>query len=102
MADLDLGQLLEPHQETLREMGRQLASGEHSELAGNAATLVAALATGNPHALVLVPFVSKAVAKAFGNATDEMLRRELAALEKEEAQRAFVAQIGDAVEVLLG
>ncbi len=55
--------------------------------------LVGALATGNPQVALLAPFAEKAVAKAFGNSADAMLRRELAAMEKEEERQRFAAQI---------
>jgi hypothetical protein len=82
MADADLGALLEPHKATLKEMAQNLAAGDHAKLAANAAVLVAALVTGNPAVALLAPFADKAVARAFGNSADAMLRRELAAMEE--------------------
>jgi hypothetical protein len=102
MADADLGTLLEPHKSTLKDMADSLSSGDHAKFIACAAGLVGVLATGNPHVALLAPFARKAVAKAFGNAADEMFKRELAAMEAEEDRRKFVEQIGEAVEALLG
>ncbi|WP_437599473.1 hypothetical protein WMF28_42280 [Sorangium sp. So ce590] len=102
MSDRALGELLEPHNDMLKDMAQSLAAGDRAKLIGTSAALVAALATGNPQVALLAPFAEKAVACAFGNAADDMFRRELAAMEREEDRRAFIAQIGDAVEALIG
>jgi serine/threonine protein phosphatase PrpC len=101
MADVDLEKLLEPHQKTLKEMGQQLAAGQHEKFIANAATLVGVLATGSPHVALLAPFAEKAVAGAFASAADKRLQREIEAMEREDDRKAFVAQIGDAVQALL-
>jgi hypothetical protein len=102
MADTDLAALLEPHKSTLKDMAQSLAAGDHVKVAASAAVLVTALATGNPQVALLAPFVDKAVAKAFGNSADAMLRRELEAMEKEEERQRFVAQLAEPVEALVG
>lgn len=102
MADVDLATLLEPHKNTLKDMSKSLAEGDHAAFIASVAGLVAALATGNPHIALLAPLGQKAVAKAFGNAADAMFKRELAALEAEEERRAFLGQIDEAVEELIG
>jgi len=102
MADADLGALLEPHKSTLKDMATSLAAGDHAKLAASAAVLVGALATGSPQVALLAPFAEKAFAKAFGNSADAMLRRELAAMEKEEDRQRFVAQLAEPVEALIG
>jgi hypothetical protein len=102
MADAELGKLLQEHGGELKEMAQQLTSGEHTKLAGSAAVLVGALATGPPEVALLAPFAQAAVAKVFGSAADKALRREIDAYEKEEEKRAFARQIGEVVEVLLG
>lgn len=102
MADADLTTLLKPHEGTLREMAKQLTAGDRAGFVGSLVTLVTALATGNPQIALLAPFAGKAASRAFSSAADDFFRQQLAQLEAEEAQRAFVAQIAEAVEALLG
>lgn len=102
MADIEITALLKPHETTLREMAKQLTAGDRAAFVGSTVTLITALATANPQIALLAPFAGKAASRAFSNATDDFFRRELAQLEAEEAQRAFVAQIADVVEDLVG
>lgn len=102
MADTELKTLLEPHKSTLGEMAKALASADHTKFVTYTAALVTAIATANPHIALLAPLAEKGIAKAFSNSADAMLRRELAALEQEEKQRAFLAQIDDVVATLVG
>lgn len=102
MADADLKTLLEPHKDTLSEMAKALSTADHPKFVASAITLVTAIATANPQVALLAPFAEKAVAIAFSNSADAMFRRELAALEQEEKQRNFLAQIDDVVAALIG
>ena len=102
MADRDLGALLEPHKKTLESISQSLAAGDQAKTAGSLATLVAALATGHPEIAILAPFAQSAVARAFGNSADAMLRRELDTMVADEAKAAFAAQIAEPIEALIG
>lgn len=102
MADADLSKLLGEHKGTLKEMGEQLVAGDSAKLAGSAAVLVGAIATGHPEVALLAPFAKEAVARVFGSAADKALRREIEAYDKEKEKEAFAAQIGEVVEALLG
>ncbi|MGK3974141.1 hypothetical protein WMF38_20765 [Sorangium sp. So ce118] len=102
MADADLGALLGPHKNTLKDMAQSLATGDHAKLAASAAVLVGAVATGHPEVALLAPFAEKAIAAAFGRSADAMLRREFAAMEKEEERQRFVADLAEPVEALVG
>ncbi|WP_437653702.1 hypothetical protein [Sorangium sp. So ce1182] len=102
MADTDITTLLKPHEGTLREMAKQLTAGDRAGFVGSTVALITALATANPQIALLAPFAGKAASSAFSRAVDDFFQRQLAQLEAEEAQRAFVAQVADAVEVLLG
>ncbi len=101
MADVDLEKLFEPHQEELKTLGEHLAAGQRDKFIAGAATLVGAVATGNPSVALLAPFAEKVVARAFASAADERLRVEIEAMEREDERRAFVKQIGDAIQVLV-
>ncbi|WP_437713882.1 hypothetical protein WMF45_48185 [Sorangium sp. So ce448] len=101
MDTADLTTLLKPHETTLQEMAKQLTAGDRAGFIGSTITLVTALATANPHIVLLAPFASKAASRAFSSAADDFFRRQLAQLEAEEGQRAFVSQIADAVELLI-
>jgi aminopeptidase N len=98
----ELGALLEAHKSTLKELAQSLVSNDGAKTAGLAATLVMALATGHPEVAILAPLAQRAIAKAFGNSANATLRKELAAIQAEEAKRAFAAQIGEPIEVLIG
>jgi hypothetical protein len=102
MADAELGALLEPHKNTLKEIAQGIASGNGIKVASAAATLVAALASGHPEVMLLAPFAEQAIAKAFGRSADAMLGRELAALEAVEDRQKFAAQIAEPIEALIG
>lgn len=102
MADADLGALLEPHKTTLENIATSLAAGDSAKTAGSIAALVGALATGHPEIAILTPFAQSAVAKAFGNSADAMLRRELAAMVAEEEKQKLAAQIAEPIEALIG
>jgi|GEM_PF-3773937 len=102
MADVDIAKLLEPHKSALKELAQDLAGGDRAKLAGGLAALAAAIAAGNPALVALAPLASKGVARAFGNAADEMLRKELACMEAEEERQAFAALIVEPIEALIG
>lgn len=102
MAPMELSKILAENRGPLKDLAKSLTGGDGAGFVAGAATLVAAMATGHPELTVLAPFAQKVVARAFGNAANGMLRRELAALEAEEAKQAFVADIASAVEGLVG
>jgi aminopeptidase N len=100
--EFEIEQLLEGHAGELKSIGQAAARGEHDKVIDGVAGLVMTLATGNPLVGALVPFARLGVAKAFGNATDAMLRRELATMEKEEERQAFLGQIDEVLAATLG
>ena len=65
-------------------------------------SLAVSLATGNPFLAALAPLGRKAIARIFGSSVNAVLTRELAALAKDEERRAFLHQIDEVVEALLG
>jgi hypothetical protein len=102
MSDVDLEKLLEPHAKELESLAEAAAKGDHDKVIDGASSLVLTLATGNPVIGALAPLARRGIAKAFGNAADEMFARELAAMQKEEDRKAFFAQIDDVVAALVG
>jgi len=101
MGDVDLEKLLKDHQSELKALGEHLAGGQREKFIAGAAALVGTLATGNPSVGLLKPFAEKLIARAFASAADERLRVEIEAMKGEDDRRAFVNQIGDALQVLL-
>lgn len=100
--DVELEALLKAHQSELKAIADAAASGNRDKAIDAVSSLAVSLATGNPLLGVLAPLGRKGVARAFGNSVNAVLTRELAALAKDEERRAFLAQIGDVVEALLG
>src|SRR5262249_50247841 len=64
--------------------------------------LAISLATGSPLLAALAPLGRKGVARIFGNSVNAALTRELAVLAKEGERKAFLGQIDEVVEALLG
>lgn len=102
MDDVDLAKLLEPHKTELRQLAQHLVAGERPKFVAGVAALVGTLATGNPAVAALAPFAEKAVSRAFASAADVRLHEEIVKLDADNKERALVASIADAVEVLLG
>jgi hypothetical protein len=102
MGDVDLETLLEPHSKDLKVIAEAIAKGERDKVIDGAAGLAVALASGNPLLSALAPLARKGIAKAFGNAADEMFARELAKIEKEEERKAFLDQIDEVAAALVG
>jgi hypothetical protein len=102
MADVDLEKLLEPYSKELTGIAEAVAKGERDKVIDGAASLAMTLATGNPILGALAPLARKGIAKAFGNAADEMLARELAKMEKEEERRSFLDLIDEVIAALWG
>lgn len=102
MADIELSKVLEEQKDTLKEMAQDVVAGNGAKLAGSAAALVTAAATGHPEVALLAPFAQAALAKLFGSAAERALQREIEAYAQEEEKRAFAGQIGEVVEALLG
>jgi hypothetical protein len=102
MSDVEIETLLTPHSKELASIAEAVAKGERGKVVDQVASLVATLATGNPLLGALAPLARKGVAAAFGNAADEMFRRELAALEKDEEKKRFLDQIDEVVAALVG
>lgn len=98
----DLGSLLAERAEDIRAIGEALRDGERSKVADGIAGLALTIATHNPFLGALAPFARAGVAKAFGNATDELLRHELAALEQEEERRELIGQLDAVLATALG
>jgi hypothetical protein len=102
MSDIDLEKLLEPQSKRIESLAEAIAKGDRDKVVDGAASLAVALATGNPLLGALAPLARKGVAKAFGNAADEMFARELAKMETEEERKDFLNQIDDVVAALVG
>ena len=100
--DVELARLLEAHKGELKSIADAAADGNRTKAVDATSSLAIALATGNPALGALAPLGRKAIARAFGNSVNAVLTRELAALAKDEERRAFLNQIGEVVEVLLG
>jgi hypothetical protein len=102
MPDADLGTLLQEHTGELKSIAEATEKGEHEKVVDGVAELVLTLATGNPIVGALAPFARRAVAKAFGESADEMFRRELAAMQRDEERAKFLGQIDEVVASLVG
>lgn len=100
--DVVLATLLEGHRGELKTIAEAAASGNHDKVIDAVSSLAISLATGNPLLGALAPLGRRGIARAFGNSVNAALTRELAAQAKDEERAAFLAQIGDVVEVLLG
>lgn len=100
--DTELATLLKDHQGELKSIAEAAASGDQQKLVNATSSLVVALATGNPLLGALAPLGRQVIARAFGNSVNLAITRELAALAKDEERRAFLNQIGEVVEVLVG
>jgi hypothetical protein len=100
--DVELGGLLKEHQGELKSIAEAAGKGDRQKVIDAVSSLTISLATGNPLLGALAPLGRKGVARIFGNAVNAALTRGLAALAKDDERRAFLSQIGDVVEVLLG
>lgn len=102
MGDVDLQQVLQPYSKELRSLAEAASKGERDKVIDGATALAVSISTGNPLLGALAPLGRKAIARAFGNATNAALDRELAKIAKEEERHAFLAQIDAVVEALVG
>lgn len=100
--DVELKGLLKAHQGELKTIAEAAGSGNRDKVIDAVSSLAISLATGNPVLGALAPLGRKAIARAFGNSVNAALDRELAALAKEEERRAFLGQIDEVIEALLG
>ena len=100
--DVELKQLLKAHQGELKTIAEAAGSGNRNKVIDAVSSLAVSLATGNPVLGALAPLGRKGIARAFGNSVNAALTRELAALAKDEERRAFLGQIDEVVEALLG
>jgi hypothetical protein len=100
--DVELAKLLKDHQGQLKAIADAAGSGDRDKVIDAVASLMIALATGNPLVAALAPLGRKGVAQIFGNTVNAALTRELAVLSKNEERWTFLTQIADVVEVLLG
>ena len=100
--DVELQELLKAHQAELKTIAEAAGSGNRDKVIDAVSSLAVSLATGNPVLGALAPLGRKAIARAFGNSVNAALTRELAALAKDEERRAFLGQINEVVEALLG
>src|SRR5579863_5789015 len=86
----------------LESIADAAAKGEREKVIDGVASLAVTLATANPYIGALAPLARKGIAKAFGNAADEMFARELEKMTKEEEKQAFLGQIDEIVAALVG
>jgi len=101
-ADVELKRLLKAHQGELKTIAEAAGTGNRDKVIDAVSSLAISLATGNPVLGALAPLGRKSIARAFGNSVNATLIRELAALAKDEERRAFLGQIDEVIEVLLG
>lgn len=100
--DVELEELLKAHKGELKTIAEAAGSGNRDKVIDAVSSLAVSLATGNPLLGALAPLGRKGIARAFGNSVNAALTRELAVLAKDEERRAFLSQIGEVVEALLG
>lgn len=100
--DVELATLFKSHQGELKAIAEAAGAGHQEKVIDAVSSLALSLATGNPLLGVLAPLGRKGVARAFGSSVNAALTRELAVLAKDEERRAFLTQIDEVVEVLLG
>ena len=100
--DVELETLLKAHQGELKTIAEAAANGHRDKVIDAVSSLAVSLATGNPLLGALAPLGRKGIARAFGNSMNAALTRELAALAKDEERRAFLGQIDEVIEALLG
>jgi hypothetical protein len=100
--DVELEELLKAHQGELKTIADAAGSGNRDKVVDAVSSLAVSLATGNPLLGVLAPLGRKTIARAFGSSVNAALTRELAALAKDDERQAFLSQIGEVVEALLG
>lgn len=102
MGNVDLERLLEPHSKELTSIAEAAIKGQRDKVIDGVASLAVTLATGNPLIGSLVPLARTGIARALGNAANEMLVRELAKMQADEEKHAFLNQIDEIVAVLIG
>jgi hypothetical protein len=100
--DVELQGLLKAHQGELKTIAEAAGTGNRDKVIDAVSSLAVSLATGNPLLGALAPLGRKGIARAFGNSVNAALTRELAALAKAEERSAFLGQIDEVVEALLG
>ena len=100
--DVELQGLLKAYQGELKTIAEAAGNGNRDKVIDAVSSLAVSLATGNPVLGALAPLGRKGIARAFGNAVNAALTRELAALAKEVERRAFLGQIDEVVEALIG
>jgi hypothetical protein len=100
--DVELQGLLKAHHGELKTIAEAAGSGNRDKVIDAVSSLAVSLATGNPLLGALAPLGRKGIARAFGNSVNAALTRELAALGQAEERRAFLGQIDEVVEALLG
>lgn len=99
MPTTELATLLDKRQPELGRLSQSLLDGNAEEFTATMTQLLTSLATGIP---VLGVLAKQGVAKAFSLSSNAALRRELAALEREEERQAFADQISGPLEELIG
>lgn len=95
----ELMKSIETNQKTIEEVGTKLLARDHDGAIASLVGLTTAVLTGVPG---LGGLAKAATARAFANSATAKLRAELEALEREERQREFLGNLGQAVETLLG
>ncbi|MBK9001182.1 MAG: hypothetical protein IPM35_36130 [Myxococcales bacterium] len=98
----EIEELLKGREQELASIADAAATGQREKVVDGVASLAVGLATGNPLLAALAPLARKGIARALGNSADEMFRRELAAMEKDEERQKFLSQIDDVVAALVG
>jgi hypothetical protein len=99
MPSLDLKSMLEQQSGSLQTINKSLLANDEETLIAGLAGLFTSVLTGVPG---LAPIAESAISAAFGRSATAMLRKELATMERDEQRRAFVGQLIDPLEDLIG
>ena len=94
-------ELVKPYEKKLEEAGTVLLARDFPKAAATFGAVAVAVASGHPEVLVLTPFASKAVERAFESGADAQMRAQMAEFEAEDDRKAFVAHITEAMAELL-
>lgn len=99
---MDLGELIKAHGPELKDVSSGLAEGKREKVVAALGTLVLGLVTQNPAAGLLAPFIEAGARRAFTSSASRRLDAAIAEAKTEQEKAAFVAQIADSIESLLG
>lgn len=96
---LDLGKLLDTHEDAVKRLGDELIGGDAARVRGAIAGLLSSLTTGSP---LLAHWMNEGVRRAFEEPATIRLLREVRKYDREKSREAFVRSLRDEVELLIG